>query len=76
MYAGYAMPSHEKLSLATFTKIKLADKDQLAVLNASTQRYQHLETFLTEISQLLHEIYNAVSIMYFKHAQAQQQLFR
>lgn len=75
IYAGYAMARHEKLSLEAFTKIKLADKDYLSILNEATQRYQNLENFLTEINQLLHEVYSTVSTTYFKHAQVQQQLF-
>ena len=76
IHPGHSLAQHEKLSLEAFTKIKLADKDYLPVLNDQTQRYQHLESFLTEMNNLLHEVYNAVSTTYFKHAQAQQQLFR
>jgi uncharacterized alpha-E superfamily protein len=76
IHSGHSLAQHEKLSLEAFTKIKLTDKDYLPVLNDQTQRYQHLESFLTEMNNLLHEVYNAVSTTYFKHAQAQQQLFR
>ncbi len=76
IHTGYSLPPHERLSLEAFTRIKLADKNHLAQMNEQTQRYQNLETFLSEIHSILHSVYNAVSTTYFKHAQMQQQLFR
>lgn len=73
---GNILALHEKLSLEAFTKIRLADKDHLALLDEETQAYQNLKHFLAAVKQLLLELYNAVSTTYFKHAQVQQQLFR
>jgi len=75
MYGGQATTKHERLSFEAYSKIKLTDKEQLSELNTTTQHYQHLESFLTDINNLLHEVHNAVSVTYFKHAQIQLQLF-
>ncbi len=75
-HTGNSMAQYEKFALEAFTKIKLADRDHLGILNVSTERYQHLEIFLGEINALLHNVYHAVSTTYFQHAHIQQQLFR
>lgn len=73
---GYGLSEHERLALEAFTMIKLADKDQLSIPDKHTQCYKKLDEFLTKMNMLLHNISNVVSKTYFKHAQAQQQLFR
>ncbi|MFT4153154.1 circularly permuted type 2 ATP-grasp protein [Parafilimonas sp.] len=75
IYNGHSLMQHEKLSFEAYAEIKLADKDHLSVLNDETQHYRNLENFLKNINALLYKVHNAVSIMYFKHAQTQKQLF-
>lgn len=73
---GHALAEHERLALEAFTMIKLAGKDDLAVIDPKTNQYRKLDAFLTNMNMLLHNMYNVVSKTYFRHAQAQQQLFR
>lgn len=73
---GHALTEHERLALEAFAMLKLADKDELSTLDKNTQRYKKLDAFLTNMNMLLHNMSNAVSKTYFRHAQAQQQLFR
>jgi uncharacterized circularly permuted ATP-grasp superfamily protein/uncharacterized alpha-E superfamily protein len=70
------LSKHELMALEVLTKIKLTGKDDLTVLNETTQSFENLDNFLLEVNALLYNIYNVVSSTYFKHAQTHQQLFR
>jgi uncharacterized circularly permuted ATP-grasp superfamily protein/uncharacterized alpha-E superfamily protein len=66
---------HERLILEAHTLVKLANKEQLSVLNKEHFEYEHLNDFFDKIYNLLSVIPEAISKTYFKHAQAQKQLF-
>ena len=66
---------HERLILEAHTLVKLANKEQLSILNKEQFEYEHLSDFLGKIYNLLSVIPEAISKKYFKHAQLQKQLF-
>lgn len=70
------MAEHDRLAYEATGLLYRADKGELSVLDEGSQRYRNLEYFLNEMNQFLYGISDAVSKTYFKHAQAQQQLFR
>jgi uncharacterized alpha-E superfamily protein len=72
---GHTLLEHERLVLEAYTLLKLSDKDQLAQAQEDTARYENLHTFLYTMNNLLLAIPGAVSTIYFKHAETQQQLF-
>lgn len=71
----HSLPEHEKLIWEAYSLLKLTDKDQLVVLDQGSVSYLQLDTFLSKMYDLLCGITNAISKTYFKHAQAQKQLF-
>ena len=73
---GHILSEQERLALEAFTILKLADSNALAQHDVETNTYKNLDDFLNKMTELLLGISNAVSKMYFKHAQQQQQLFR
>ena len=73
---GHLLSEQERLALKAFTILKLADSNKLAQHDVETNTYKNLDDFLNKMNELLLGISNAVSKMYFKHAQHQQQLFR
>jgi uncharacterized circularly permuted ATP-grasp superfamily protein/uncharacterized alpha-E superfamily protein len=73
--AGHTLAEHERLILEAYTLLKLSDKDELAMPDNDTARYENLHTFLTNMNTLLMAIPGAVSKTYFKHAETQKQLF-
>ena len=72
---GHTLAEHERLILEAYTLLKLADKDDLALPDNETARYENLHAFLTAMNSLLLAIPGAVSKIYFKHAETQKQLF-
>jgi uncharacterized circularly permuted ATP-grasp superfamily protein/uncharacterized alpha-E superfamily protein len=73
--AGHELAEHERLILEAYTLLKLANKDELALPDNDTARYENLHRFLSAMNQLLLAIPGAVSKIYFKHAETQKQLF-
>lgn len=69
------LAEHERLILEAHTLVKLATKEHLAHLNEDLFEYTHLSDFLNKVYNLLSAIPDAISKTYFKHAQAQKQLF-
>jgi hypothetical protein len=74
-HKGHALEKHERLILEAFTLLKLADKDQLALADEKTGNYNLLLTLLADLKTLLLAIPEVISKKYFKHSQAQKQLF-
>ncbi len=72
---GHTLAEYERLILEAYTLLKLADKDELALADNQTARYENLHTFLLNMNNLLLAIPGAVSKTYFKHAESQKQLF-
>ena len=72
---GHTLAAHERLILEAYTLLKLSDKDELAMPDNDTARYENLHTFLSKMNDLLLAIPGAVSKTYFKHAETQKQLF-
>jgi len=70
------LAEHDRLAYEATGLLYRADKDELSVLDEKFECYRNLEYFLHEMNQFLYGISDAVSKTYFKHAQAQQQLFR
>eukprot|EP01035_Chromulina_nebulosa_P001209 gene1209-1628_t len=73
---GNGMPPHERLVFEVYTLLKLADKDELSKADKRTGQYKKLDTLLSKLYGLLSSVPVAISKTYFKHAQAQKQLFR
>ncbi|HEY4151449.1 MAG TPA: circularly permuted type 2 ATP-grasp protein [Chitinophagaceae bacterium] len=72
-WPDHQLGEHERLILEAYTMLKLSDKDQLS-LPGGTEN-SGLDAFLTKMYSLLMAIPDTISKTYFKHAQAQQQLF-
>jgi uncharacterized circularly permuted ATP-grasp superfamily protein/uncharacterized alpha-E superfamily protein len=72
---GHTLSAHERLVLEAYTLLKLSDKDELALADSETARYENLHNFLSQMNELLLAIPGAVSKTYFKHAETQKQLF-
>jgi len=70
-----SLAEHERLVLEAHTFLKLSSKDELAELGKNAGSYEQLEKFLLKMQSLLVTIQAVVSKTYFKHAQAQKQLF-
>lgn len=69
------LSEHERLILEAHTLVKLATKEHLCELNEQHFEYTNLSDFLGKVYNLLSVIPDAISKTYFKHAQAQKQLF-
>ena len=69
----HQLGEHERLILEAYTLLKLSDKDQLS-LPGGTEN-SALDAFLSKMYTLLMAIPDVISKTYFKHAQAQRQLF-
>jgi len=69
----HQLGEHERLILEAYTLLKLSDKDQLS-LPGGTEN-SALDAFLSKMYSLLQTIPDVISKTYFKHAQAQKQLF-
>jgi uncharacterized circularly permuted ATP-grasp superfamily protein/uncharacterized alpha-E superfamily protein len=70
-----SLAEHERLVLEAHTLLKLSSKDELAQLEKDASGYEKLEDFLRKMQSLMAAIQATVSKTYFKHAQAQKQLF-
>ncbi len=66
---------HNKLITKLFGLLELAHKGHLTELDKKKWKYKNLETFLLNVKQLLDEIPEVISRVYFEHAQVQKQLF-
>ncbi len=71
----HALPEHEKLILEAHTMVKLADKETLSALDERLLIHKNLDDFLSKAFELLSGIPNAISKIFFKHAQFQKQLY-
>lgn len=69
------LAEHERLMLEAHTFLKLSSKEELMKRDKDGAVYEQLENFLTKMQALLSAIQAVVSKTYFKHAQAQKQLF-
>ncbi|MCW3092619.1 MAG: hypothetical protein JWP81_3688 [Ferruginibacter sp.] len=67
--------AHDLLVAEAYDLLKLANKEQLSILDQATTQYLQLDDFLSNIYKLLSDIQNAITKTYFKHAQSQKQLF-
>jgi uncharacterized alpha-E superfamily protein len=67
---------HERLAREALRMIRDSGKDELSILDAATGRFRNLGSFLSDMGRILYAISDLVSITYFKHTQAQKQLFR
>ncbi len=76
MHSDHSLAEHERLALEALTTLRLANKDELCKADTATNRYEELEIFLGKMYKILFSISDVVSKTYFKHAQAQRQLFR
>jgi uncharacterized circularly permuted ATP-grasp superfamily protein/uncharacterized alpha-E superfamily protein len=74
-HPGMAYPEHERLLAEMFDLLKTVNKDQLVVADGRRKKYKHLEAFLLNINSLLMAVPEAISKVYFEHAQVQRQLF-
>ncbi|MEI9935293.1 MAG: alpha-E domain-containing protein [Ferruginibacter sp.] len=72
---GETYLEHDRLLYELFELLKLAHKDQLVVPDNRRKKYKNLELFLLSINSLLQAIPEAISKVYFEHAQEQKQLF-
>jgi uncharacterized circularly permuted ATP-grasp superfamily protein/uncharacterized alpha-E superfamily protein len=68
-------PEHERLLTEMFDLLNSVHRDQLIIADGRRKKYKHLEAFLLNISALLQAVPEAVSKIYFEHAQVQKQLF-
>ncbi len=66
---------HDRLITEAYNLLKHADKDQLSLMYNDKSQYINLDNFLSKMYALLSAIPNVISKTYFKHAQAQKQLF-
>jgi uncharacterized alpha-E superfamily protein len=73
--ADQSISAQDLLVGEAYNLLKLADKEQLSLLNAEAGQYQNLDNFLSDMYELLSGIQHAISKTYFKHAQSQKQLF-
>jgi uncharacterized circularly permuted ATP-grasp superfamily protein/uncharacterized alpha-E superfamily protein len=73
--SGNGMPPHERLVFEVYTMLKLSDKSELSKSDSRTMQYKKLDTLLSKLYGLLSSVPVAISKTYFKHAQAQKQLF-
>jgi len=71
--ASHQLQEHERLILEAYTLLKLSDKDQLSLPGGIEN--SALDTFLAKMYALLLALPDVISKTYFKHAQAQTQLF-
>ncbi len=69
------LAEHERLVLEAHTFLKLSSKDELAAIEKEQNNYLHLNEFLEKMQTLMAAINAVVSKTYFKHAQAQKQLY-
>jgi uncharacterized circularly permuted ATP-grasp superfamily protein/uncharacterized alpha-E superfamily protein len=67
---------HERLAREALRMIRDSGKDELSILDPATGRFRNLGSFLSDMGRILYAISDLVSITYFKHTQAQKQLFR
>ncbi len=74
--AGHVLSDQERYALQAYTLLKLANSAELSAPDENSGIYDKLEEFLSNLNVLILGISDAVSKMYFKHAQKQQQLFR
>jgi uncharacterized circularly permuted ATP-grasp superfamily protein/uncharacterized alpha-E superfamily protein len=72
---SHSIPEHERLINETYAFLQSANKQQLAIADVTTFRYENLFIFLTGMMNRLLSIPDAVSKTYFKHAASQKQLF-
>jgi uncharacterized circularly permuted ATP-grasp superfamily protein/uncharacterized alpha-E superfamily protein len=69
------LPEQERLIGEAYTLLKSAERDQLALPDDKETAYLQLDIFLSKLYTLLCGITEVISNTYFKHAQAQTQLF-
>ena len=69
----HQLGEHERLILEAYMMLKLSDKDQLSLPGGMEN--SALDGFLSRMYSLLTAIPDVISKIYFKHAQAQNQLF-
>jgi uncharacterized circularly permuted ATP-grasp superfamily protein/uncharacterized alpha-E superfamily protein len=72
---GAIYPEHERLLSEIFDLLNTVHKDQLIMADGRRKKYKHLEAFLLNITTLLQAVPEAISKIYFEHAQVQKQLF-
>ena len=72
---GNQPADHNKLIAKLFTLLEAAQKDHLSELDNKRNNYKNLEIFLSGIHDLLMQIPEVISRVYFEHAQTQKQLF-
>ena len=72
---GNQPAEYSKLISKLFAVLEAAQKDHLSELDSKKKKYKNLETFLTTVNDLLLEIPEIISRVYFEHAQTQKQLF-
>lgn len=65
----------DRLIFEAEARIRMADKYELSQCNIETGEYENLQIFLDKIYALIYPIANIISKKYFKHTQAQRQLF-
>lgn len=71
----HTLSDHNRLVLEASTLLMLSDKDQLSLWDDGEREYKNLDEFLSKMYSMLCGIPSAISKTYFKHAQAQKQLF-
>ena len=71
----HTLPEQERLISEAYTLLKSADKDQLAIPDDKGTTYLQLDDFLSKLYNLLCSTTDVITNTYFKHAQAQKQLF-
>lgn len=69
------LPEQERLIGEAYELLKSTDKEQLAIPDKNGLVYNHLDVFLSTLYTLLGGITEVITNTYFKHAQAQKQLF-
>ncbi len=73
--SGNSLSEHERLILEAHTLLQLSTKEHLSQFDEYQQFYYNLDEFLNKMYKLLSALPDAISKTYFKHAQAQKQLF-
>ena len=70
------LTEHNTLAQKTMQLLLEADREKLARPDLQLNRFEDLDLFLKQLNGLICAISDTVSKTYFKHAQAQKQLFR
>ncbi|MEP7108963.1 MAG: circularly permuted type 2 ATP-grasp protein, partial [Ferruginibacter sp.] len=70
-----AISVHDLLVNDAYALLKLADREQLVMLDAEGGQYRNLDDFLSDMYEYLSGIQHSISKTYFKHDQSQKQLF-